>query len=430
MVNGSWDALIAALAGLPRLVWICAALAALAIASAGWGLANHRGRKRAERAAEEAESARAACAEALAAAEKRLAETQARLEAALEKNAWLERTEARLREQMELISREVLEARERAFLSQGERLIASTVGPLREAFASLEKKLIDLNEGSVARHADLQRMVQMLAESSRKLGEEANRLARALKSDTRAQGAWGELVLQRLLELAGLREGEEFETQASFTGRDGQRLRPDVIIRLPHDRVVIVDAKVSLVAFEAAMNAEDEATRQKYLAAHVESMRQHIRGLASKDYARIPELPSPDYVLMFVPIEGAYLAALEADRNLFLDALEQGVVVATPPVLYATLRVIAQMWRQERQRREVMRLVERIGKMQDKLIGFLEAFDALGKRLAQAADDYETARKRLVEGRGNVIAQLETIRELVPAKKPVPRSLADEADRE
>jgi DNA recombination protein RmuC len=260
------------------------------------------------------------------------------------------------------------------------------------------------------------------------MSEDALGLTQALKGDSKAQGNWGEMILERILETSGLREGEEFAREQSFTTEDGRRLRPDVVIYMPGDKQVIIDSKVSLTDYERAVSASDDAERKKALTAHLRSLKSHIQALSGKRYDHLPNVNSPDYVLMFVPIEGAYLMAIEEDSSIFESAFEQRVAVVTPSTLYATLKLIEQLWRYERQSENVVKLIDRAGKLHDKFVDFVKSFEEIGQRLDQAQKAYETSFNRMKGGSGNVIGQIKTLGKLAgKTKKELPKHLTESA---
>src|SRR5690606_11283187 len=232
---------------------------------------------------------------------------------------------------------------------------------------------------------------------------------RALKGQ-KTQGNWGELVLERVLEHAGLEQGREYQTQVSLKSAEGERFQPDVLIQLPGDKQVVVDAKVSLTAYQALIAADDEAARSHALKQHVLSLRSHLKGLSVKDYQRLEGLHSLDFVLLFVPIEAAFAAALQADPGLFQEAFEQHIVIVSPTTLLATLRVIDSLWRQERQRQNALAIAQRAGQLYDKFVAFIADLDEVGNRLKQLDKAYDAARNKLFDGRGNLINRVENLK--------------------
>ena len=277
----------------------------------------------------------------------------------------------------------------------------------------------------------LRTQVKQLHSLNQKINEEAANLTRALKGDKKAQGNWGEMILERVLERSGLRKGEEYVTQGSFTSDDGRRLRPDVVIHLPEGKDVVVDSKVSLVAYDTYAAAESEDEQLIALKSHVEAVRNHIKSLSEKDYSQLEGLRSLDFVLMFMPIEAAFVAAFQHDEKLFSDAFEQNIIVVTPTTLLATLRTIENIWRHERQNRYSRDLADRAGKVYDKLRVFVEDMEKLGKQLHTANATYDKAMNGLTRGRGNLIAQANRFTDLgVRVKKELPKSILESAELE
>ncbi len=425
-----WAALV--LAALVALVFFVLWLQARARASA---LASRL--QDAETELNEARAKLHEAADELARVRERLAGAEARLEAQANAKAWLEQARQTLEDRFRGLAHELLEARLKRLETEGEKTLRQTVEPIKAEFARFAEQVERLEQQMTARHAQLAEQIRHVVETGQKLGEEAERLVRALKSDTRAQGAWGELVLERLLEAAGLREGEEYLKQPVVTTEDGKRFRPDVVVLLPKARAIVIDAKVSLVAYERFVNAATDEEREEAARAHLASMRRHIEELAERRYEQLVfddgrgRAKPPEFTLMFVPIEGAYLAALEADRDLFMKAFAKHVVVCTPPTLYAALQLISQAWRAERQTQETERIVKMMAEMHDKAVRFLEAFEKVGKKLGEAQDTFADARRHLVEGRGNLVRRLETLRAFVGearTRRALPQTLVDDAD--
>ena len=260
------------------------------------------------------------------------------------------------------------------------------------------------------------------------LSEEARNLTQALKGSTKAQGNWGELILERVLELAGLRRGVEYDVQENHQRDDGTRAQPDVVIHLPENRHLVVDAKVSLLAYEEYASADDDLQRAAAQRRHLESARQHIKGLAERNYQQLHGLQSLDFVLMFVPIEPAFMLAVTSDSQLYSDAWNKNVLLVSPSTLLFVVRTVAHLWRQEAQSRNAQEIAQRGAELYDRLVGFVEDLERVGKNLTQAQDAYTNAHKKLSQNRGNVIRQAEMLRELgVKPTKALPAGLVDAA---
>jgi DNA recombination protein RmuC len=273
--------------------------------------------------------------------------------------------------------------------------------------------------------------VRQLIALNQTLSADAKNLTQALKGSNKVQGNYGELVLERLLEAAGLRKGEEYEVQVSLTREDGTRAQPDVVIRLPENRNLVVDSKVSLLAYEEAVSAVSDEERDAAIARHVASVRAHLKGLAERNYHSLYQLKSLDFVLMFVPIEPAFMLAVTHDRNLFMDAWERNVLLVSPSTLMFAVRTVAHLWRQEQQSRNAQEIAKRGAELYDRLVAFVADLEKVGERLRQAQDSFNDARDRLAKNKGNVIRQAEMLKQLGarPTKK-LPQELVDAATEE
>lgn len=349
-------------------------------------------------------------------------------EAAAEKLALLEDAKDKLGTEFKLLANQIFEERGKAFSEQNKSSIDEVLKPMREQLGDFRKRVDEVHLNDSKDRASLKEHLSQLEKLNRQMSEDAVGLTQALKGDSKAQGNWGEMILERILETSGLREGEEFAREQSFTTEDGKRLRPDVVIYMPGDKQVIIDSKVSLTDYERAVSTSDEAERKTALTAHIRSLKTHIQALSGKRYDHLPNVNSPDYVLMFVPIEGAYLMAIEEDSTVFESAFEQRVAVVTPSTLYATLKLIEQLWRYERQSENVVKLIDRASKLHDKFVDFVKAFEEVGSRLDQAQNAYGTALDRIKSGRGNVISQIATLGNLAgKTKKELPKHLTEPA---
>lgn len=332
-----------------------------------------------------------------------------------------------LRAQFAELAGKIFDEREQRFAETSQQRLGQLLDPLKERIQAFEKRVEESYQQEARERFSLGKELQRLQQLNQRLGDEATNLSRALKGQ-KTQGNWGELVLERVLEHAGLEKGREYQTQVSLKSADGERFQPDVLIQLPGDKQVVVDAKVSLTAYQQFIAAEDEAARQQALKQHVLSLRGHLKGLSLKDYQRLEGLHSLDFVLLFVPIEAAFAAALQADPGLFQEAYEQHIVIVSPTTLLATLRVIDSLWRQERQSQNAREIAERAGALYDKFVAFIQDLDEVGARLQQLDKAYAAARNKLCAGRGNIVSRVENLKLLgARASKSLPAELLEQA---
>ncbi|WP_296217858.1 DNA recombination protein RmuC [Pseudomonas sp. UBA2684] len=332
-----------------------------------------------------------------------------------------------LRAQFAELAGKIFDEREQRFAETSQQQLGQLLDPLKERIQSFEKRVEESYQQEARERFSLGKELERLQQLNQRLGDEATNLTRALKGQ-KTQGNWGELVLERVLEHAGLEKGREYQTQVSLKSADGERFQPDVLIQLPGDKQVVVDAKVSLTAYQQFIAAEDEPSRQLALKQHVLSLRSHLKGLSLKDYQRLEGLHSLDFVLLFVPIEAAFAAALQADPGLFQEAFDQHIVIVSPTTLLATLRVIDSLWRQERQSQNAREIAERAGALYDKFVAFIQDLDEVGARLQQLDKAYAGARNKLCDGRGNIISRVENLKLLgARASKSLPAELLERA---
>jgi len=314
-----------------------------------------------------------------------------------------------LRAQFAELAGKIFDEREQRFAESSQQRLGQLLDPLRERIHSFEQRVEQSYQQEARERFSLGKELERLQQLNQRLGEEATNLTRALKGQ-KTQGNWGELVLERVLEHAGLEKGREYDTQVSLRGAGGERFQPDVLVRLPGERQVVVDAKVSLTAYQQYVAAEDDTARAQALRQHVQSLRSHLKGLSGKDYQRLEGLHSLDFVLLFVPLEGAFAAALQAEPDLFQESFAQNIVIVSPTTLLATLRVIDSLWRQERQSVNAREIAERAGALYDKFVLFVQDLDEIGNRLQQLDKAYASARNKLTAGRGDLISRSEQLK--------------------
>ena len=361
-----------------------------------------------------------------------------RLEAALdsERKQGLGRIESlneakeALTSQFKNLANEILEDKSKRFTEQNVASLDALLKPLQTKLSEF-KEQVNTSYGNEARERfALKSEIERLANLNLRMSDETRSLTQALKGDSKVQGNWGELVLESILESSGLRKGEEYLVQDSHTQTDGSRLQPDVVVKLPEGRSLVVDSKVSITAYSRHAEATDPTISAQELAVHIQSVRQHIQGLSSKNYSSLYGIGSVDFVLMFVPIEPAFLLALKTAPNLYQEALAKNIVLVCPSTLMATLRTVAHLWRQDHQNRNALEIAKQCGTLYDKFVGFVDDLEKLGQRLDQAQTSYHDAFNKLKSGKGNLIRTAERVRELgvKPSKNlsaPLIESLTD-----
>ncbi len=346
----------------------------------------------------------------------------------VEKLTLLQNARDELSSQFKNLANDILEEKSKRFSEQNQQSLGQLLEPLKTRLQEFQGKVEQVYVQEGKDRSALAEQVRQLMELNRTVSQEANNLTRALKGSNKAQGNWGELILERVLETAGLRKGEEFDVQESHTTPDGKRLQPDVVLHLPEDRHLVIDAKATLVAYEDYANAEDEKHRDLALKRHLDAVRAHIKGLSDKNYQDLYGIKSLDFVLMFIPIEPAFMLAVTHDRDLFMDAWNKNVLLVSPSTLLFVVRTVASLWRQEAQNRNAQDIAKRGAELYDKFAGFVEDMESLGNRLGQAQKDYDSALNKLSTGRGNLIRQAEMLKKLgVKPGKSLPAPLVDNA---
>ncbi len=344
-----------------------------------------------------------------------------------EQKKQLEELQQTFTAEFENLANKILDEKSVKFTEQNQKNIKNILLPLQERIQLFEKKVEETRKENYGIHQALREQLMNLQNQNLKITQEAENLTRALKGDSKMQGNWGELVLERVLEKSGLEKDREYSVQQSFTREDGSRVMPDVIINLPNGNKMIVDSKVSLTDYERYVNAE-ENQREAYLKEHVNSLRRHVEQLSAKKYEDLYEMESPDFVLMFVPIETAFSIAINADSDLYNKAFERNIVIVTPSTLLATLRTIDSMWSNEKQRRNAVEIARQAGALYDKFEGFVGDLTRVGKKMDEAKDEYRGAMNKLVEGRGNILTSIEKLKKMgAKAKKSIPEPLLKRA---
>lgn len=364
----------------------------------------------------------------LAAAGERSRNQEMRL---LEQKEELSSIHKKLTAEFENLANRILDEKSKKFVVQNQESLDKLLAPLNERIKDFRERVDKTHEEGLKDRAALNEQLKNLHSLNRQMTEDARNLTTALKGQSKAQGNWGEMILERVLEKSGLVSGQEYVTQASLTNEDGQRFQPDVLIKLPENKHLVVDSKVSLVAYERCVNGDDDVSRERDLKEHVSSLKTHISDLSKKRYESLYEIDSPDFVLMFIPIEPAFTLAMQADDSLFDHAFSLNVVLVTPSTLLATLRTVANIWRQEKQTRNVLEIARRSGALYDKFVGFYEDMEELGKRIGKSQEVYDAAVNKLKSGRGNLVKSVEEIKSLgAKTKKALPRDIIENASIE
>lgn len=315
--------------------------------------------------------------------------------------------------EFENIANKILEKNSEKFTATNQKNMGDVLNPLKEKIELFERKVEDTYKQGLKDQTDLRAELKKLFDLNSKISEEANNLTKALKGDVKKQGNWGEVVLERILERSGLNEGTQgYRKQFSDTAEDGRRFQPDIVINLPDNKHIIVDSKVSLIAYERAVNAENEEERAKYVKDHILSLKTHCKGLSEKHYQSARHLNSPDFVLLFIPIESSFSIAIQEDQDIFSYAWDLKVVLVSPSTLLATLRTIASIWQQENQTRNAMEIARQGGALYDKFVGFISDMEKMGKSISNSQSTYNDAMSKLHTGSGNLVSRVESIKKL------------------
>ncbi len=331
-------------------------------------------------------------------------------------------------ETFENIANKILEEKTQKFTDQNKTQLDIVLNPLKEKLKEFEEKVDKAYKTETAERNSLKGQIDTLMNLNKQISEEANNLARALKGDNKAQGNWGEVILERILESSGLKKDIEYKLQVNVTTDDGKRVLPDVVVFLPDNRHLIIDSKVSLVDYERLVNATSDEDREASVKAHILSVKSHIKNLSDKSYQSLNNFNTPDFVLLFMPIESSFGIAIKADNDLFSYAWEKKIVIVSPSTLLATLRTIESLWKNERQSKNYAEIAKTGGDLYDKFTAFIKDMIDLGQKLDQGQKSYKDAMNKLSEGRGNVVRQVEKLKELgVKANKDLPPQLIERA---
>lgn len=349
----------------------------------------------------------------------------------LEQKQEVEKLQEKFTKEFENLANKILEEKTSKFTQQNKENLQNILSPLQDKIHLFEKKVEDTHKESIDYHAALRQQIVGLKEMNEQMSKETLNLTKALKGDSKMQGNWGELVLERVLEKSGLEKDREYYVQQSHTNEDGQRVFPDVVINLPDGKKMVVDSKVSLTGYEKYINGEDEALKNTFLKEHVNSIRRHVDQLGEKNYHDLYQIESPDFVLLFIPIEPAFAIALNEDTALYNKAFERNIVIVTPSTLLATLRTIDSMWANQKQQENAFEIARQAGALYDKFHGLLTDLISVGKKIDDAKVGYSDAMNKLADGKGNLITSVEKLKKMgAKAKKSLPENILKRADFE
>ena len=349
-----------------------------------------------------------------------------------ENKAEVEQLQEKFIKEFENLANKIFEEKSSKFTEQNKTNLKEILDPLKERISEFQNKVEESNKESIDRNAALRQQLSSLKEMNLQMSQDAQNLTNALKGEVKTMGNWGEMILERILEISGLEKDREYIIQESVTTEDGKRLQPDVIVKLPDKKNIIIDSKVSLLAYEKYTSLDDEKEKQIVLKEHISSIRSHLKNLSSKGYQNLYQNESLDFVLMFIPIEGAFALALQNDNSLYNYAFgEMNIIIVSPTTLLATLRTIENIWKQEYQSRNVIEIAKQSGALYDKFVGFVDDLIDIGNRMDQAKNSYEGAMKKLSEGTGNLVNRAERIKKLgAKTSKSLPQKILDRSDVE
>ena len=347
----------------------------------------------------------------------------------LENKAEVEKLQEKFSKEFEILASKILEEKSVKFTEQNKENLKNILSPLQEKIQTFERKVEDTHKESIDYHAALRQQILGLKDLNLQMSKDTINLTKALKGDSKMQGNWGELVLERVLEKSGLEKDREYFVQQSFTNEEGKRILPDVVIHLPDGKKMVIDSKVSLTAYEQFVNSDDDYEKSQFLKEHVNSLKRHIEQLSEKRYEDIYKMESPDFVLLFIPIEPAFAVALNTDNQLYNKAFERNIVIVTPTTLLATLRTIDSMWNNEKQQRNAIEIARQAGALYDKFEGFIADLTNVGKKMDEAKAEYKGAMNKLFEGKGNLIVSVEKLKKMgAKSKKSLPQNIIERAE--
>ncbi len=363
-----------------------------------------------------------------------IAELKARIDAekksSTEKLQLMQQAKEQMNREFQQLATQIMEKNAHRFGQQQQQNLTNILHPFKEQLGEFRKRVDHVYDIENRDRVSLLNEIKGLKTLNQQITEEASNLTQALKGDRKAQGNWGEVILERVLEASGLQKGREYETQIHLQSHDGHRYLPDVVIHLPENKDIIVDAKVSLSAYERYYAEEDEAKKKNHLKDHIHAIRQHVERLSDKKYDDLKGIHTLDFVIIFIPIEPAYLLAAQEDQNLFSESLSRKIIVVSPTTLLATLRIVENVWRFERQNKNAEEIARQAGRLYDKFVGFVKDIDTVGARLEQAYTSYEDAKNKLAQGKGNLVRSTERLKELgAKTRKQLDENLLEKTEQ-
>jgi DNA recombination protein RmuC len=348
----------------------------------------------------------------------------------LQQKKEVEELQQKFTKEFENLANKILEEKSNKFTEQNHQNLKLILSPLQEKIQLFEKKVEDTHKESIDYHAALRQQIIGLTALNEQMSKEAVNLTKALKGDSKMQGNWGELVLERVLEKSGLEKGREYDVQVSQLNEEGNRVLPDVVVHLPDGKKMIIDSKVTLTAYERYVNEDNEMLKNQYLKEHLNSLKKHIEQLSDKNYQDLYQMQSPDFVLLFIPIEPAFAIALNEDTTLYNKAFEKNIVIVTPSTLLATLRTIDSMWANQKQQENAYEIARLAGTLYDKFEGFASDLISIGKKIGETKNSYDSAMGKLVDGNGNIVITIEKLKKMgAKAKKSLPENLISRASK-
>ena len=348
-----------------------------------------------------------------------------------EQKAEVEQLHTKMQKDFELLANRILEEKSEKFVQKNDEQLKVILDPLKERLLQYEKRVNETHLDTERERSALREQLKQLTDINKRMSDETLNLTKALKGDNKMQGNWGEMILEKILEKSGLQKGHEYTVQQSFTNEDGSRSQPDVLIKLPEGKTLVVDSKVSLVAYERCVSAEDEVQKAQFLKEHIASLRNHVKLLSAKSYHQLYNIKSPDFVLLFVPIESAFALAVTADNELYNDAFDKNIIIVSTSTLLATLRTVANVWKQEYQSQNAIEIARQGADLYEKFVSFTEDLIKVGKQMDDSKKTYADAMNKLYDGKGNLIKRAENMRKLgLKVAKQLPQGLIDRSENE